>query len=41
MHNEYDYFVVNRETGHPVKDVKVRGTIEVKRKGKDDWKTKK
>lgn len=41
MHNEYDYFVVNRETGQPVKDVKVKGTIDVKSKRDNAWKTKK
>lgn len=39
MRNEYDYFVVDRESGQPIKDVKAKGTIEIK-KG-NDWKTKK
>lgn len=41
MRNEYDYFVVNRESGQPIKDVKAKGTIEVKNKKNNEWKTKK
>ncbi len=40
MHNEFDYFVVDRETGQPLQNVKATGTIQVKNKN-ERWGTKK
>ena len=41
MHNGFDYFVVDRETGQPIKNVKATGTVEVKDQKKHTWATKK
>lgn len=41
LRNGFDYFVVDRETGQPVKNVKVTGSVSVQNEKNKEWRNKK